>query len=230
MKKLFVTALLTTAFLTLTSSAVSAQQEYVGRYDAFAGFSYLASPKLNLAERGFNGQFGINVNRWLALGADYSIFTGHSALRPQDLKPALQQQLAPFLPLLGPNPAIPFDSTTYTFTAGPQINFRQLRWVTFFVRPAIGGMHETATLKPQGPVQTAVVQQLVPGAKTSDLEVFYGVGGGLDINASKHVALRAAVDVVHVNLFQNLLASGRNSVRVSVGPSFRFGRNVEGSR
>lgn len=219
--------LLFIAILILISSSASGQQEYVGRYDAFAGFSYLASPNLNLAERGFNGQFGINVNRWLALGADYSIFTGHSALLPQELKPALQQQLAPFLPLLGPNPAIPFDSTTYTFTAGPQIGFRQLRWVTFFVRPAIGGMHETATLKPVGPVQTAVVQQLVPGAKASDLEVFYGAGGGLDINASKHIALRAAVDVVHVNLFQNLLANGRTSVRVSVGPSFRFGKNVE---
>lgn len=220
--------LLILAFAILISSSALGQQEYVGRYDAFAGFSYLSSPKLNLAERGFNGQFGINVNRWLALGADYSIFTGHTALRPQDLKPALQQQLIPFLPLLGPNPAIPFDSTTYTFTAGPQINFRQLKWVTFFVRPAIGGMHETATLKPIGPVQAAIVQQLVPGAKTSDLEVFYGAGGGLDINASRHVALRAAVDVVHVNLFQDLLAEGRTSVRVSVGPSFRFGRNVPG--
>lgn len=167
------------------------------------------------------------MNRWLALGADYSIFTGHSAIRPQDLKPALQVQLAPVLPLLGPNPAIPFDSTTYTFTAGPQLNFRQLRWITFFVRPAIGGMHETATLKPAGPVQALLVQQLAPGGKKSDLQPFYGAGGGVDIDASRHVALRVGVDFVHVNLFQDLLAEGRNSVRVSVGPTFRFGHNVE---
>jgi hypothetical protein len=204
----------------LFATCAFAQQDYIGRYDAFAGFSYLASPKLNLAERGVNGQFGINVNRWLAIGADYSYFTGHSDIRPQDLTPSLQAQLAPILPLLGPNPAIPFDSITYTFTAGPQINFRQLKWVTFFVRPAIGGMHELATLKPVGPVQTLVVAALAPGGKRSDLKPFYGVGGGLDLNATGHFAIRVGVDVVHVNLFDNILNGGRNSVRVSVGPAF----------
>ena len=214
------------AALLLCASSAFAQQDYVGRYDAFAGFSYLASPKLNLAERGVNGQFGINLNRWLALGADYSYFTGHSDLRPQDLKPALQAQLVPILPLLGPNPAIPFDSITYTFTAGPQINFRQLKWVTFFVRPAIGGMHELATLKPANPVQGIVVATLAPGGKQSDLKPFYGVGGGFDLNAGNHFALRMGVDFVHVNLFDNLLNGGRNSVRISVGPAFKFGKNV----
>lgn len=220
-------SLCTLAILLCASSVAFAQQEYVGRYDTFGSFSYLSSPKLNLAERGFNGQFGVNVNRWFALGADYSIFTGHSAIRPQDLTPALQRQLVPLLPLLGANPAIPFESTTYTFTAGPQVNFRQLKWITFFVRPAIGGMHETATLKPAGPVQALLVQQLAPGGKQSDLQPFYGAGGGFDINTSHHLALRVGVDFVHVNLFQDLLAEGRNSVRVSVGPSFRFGHNVE---
>jgi Outer membrane protein beta-barrel domain len=215
------------AIVLYASAMAWGQQEYVGRYDSFAGFSYLSSPKLNLAERGFNGQFGMNINRWLAIGADYSIFTGHSAIRPQDLTPALQARLVPLLPLLGPNPAVQFDSTTYTFTAGPQINFRQLRWVTFFVRPAIGGMHETATLKPNSPVQALLVAQLAPGGEKSDLQPFFGAGGGLDLNVSRHVTLRVGVDVVHVHLFDTLLAEGRNSVRVSVGPGFRFGRNVE---
>jgi hypothetical protein len=71
----------------------------------------------------------------VALGADYSIFTGHSDIRGQDLTPALQQQLALVVPP-GVPVSVPFDSTTYTFRAGPQINFRQLKWVTFFVRPA----------------------------------------------------------------------------------------------
>jgi len=219
--------ILVLAFVFCVSAFGFAQQEYVSRYDGFAGFSYLNSPKLNLSERGFNGEFGVNVKRWFALGADYSIFTGHSDIRPQDLTSALQAQLAPVLPLLGPNPVIPFDSTTYTFTAGPQFNFRQLKWVTFFARPAIGGMHETATLKPNSPAETLIVQQLVPGGKKSDLQPFYGIGGGLDFNASKHFGLRVGLDYVHVNLFQDLLAEGRNSLRVSVGPSFRFGRNVE---
>ncbi|HSM84628.1 MAG TPA: outer membrane beta-barrel protein [Candidatus Limnocylindrales bacterium] len=211
----------------LLSSAALAQQEYVGRYDAFAGYSYFASPKLNLVERGVNGEFGINVTRWLALGADYSYFTGHSDIRAQDLTPAIQAQLAPLVPLLGPNPSVPFDSITYTFTAGPQINFRQLKWVTFFIRPAIGGLHEKATLKPNNPLLALVVQQIAPSGKKSDLQPFYGAGGGFDLNASRHFGLRVAVDVVHVKLFDGLLAEGRNSVRISVGPTLRFGRNVE---
>ena len=213
--------------LLLSSAAFAQEQEYVSRYDAFAGFSYLNSPKLNLAERGFNTQFGVNVTRWLALGVDYSIFTGHSAIRPQDLTTALQTRLAPILPLLGPNPQVPFDSTTYTFTAGPQFNFRPLKRATFFVRPAIGGMHETATLKPNTPILALVVQQLAPSGQTSDLEPFYGVGWGFDVNASKHVALRVGFDYVHVNLFPDLLKEGRNSLRISIGPTFRFGPNVK---
>jgi hypothetical protein len=213
------------ALISLTTLAF-AQQDYVPHYDGFAGFSYLGSPKLNLVERGFDGEFGINLNRWLALGGDYSIFTGHSDIHAADLKPALQLQLVPLLPLLGPNPAVPFDSTTYTFTFGPQINFRQLKWVTIFVRPAIGGMHETATLKPNTPLLALVTAQLAPSGKKTDLKPFYGVGGGFDWNATKHLGIRFAADFVHVNLFDDLLREGRNSVRLSVGPTFRFGRNV----
>jgi len=213
--------------LSVLSSSAFAQQEYVSRYDAFTGFSYLNSPTLNLAERGFNAEFGVNVRRWVALGADYSIFTGHSAIRPQDLTTALQAQLAPVLPLLGPNPQLPFDSTTYTFTAGPQFNFRHFRQVTFFVRPAIGGLHETATLKPNTPALAAVSQQLAPSGNRSDLEPFFGAGGGFDLNASKHVGVRVGFDYVHVKLFDGLLKEGRNSLRISVGPTFRFGSNVK---
>ncbi len=59
------------ALITLLSLFISlsafAQQDYVPRYDAFAGFSYLHSPELNLEERGFNGEFGVNATRWLAM-------------------------------------------------------------------------------------------------------------------------------------------------------------------
>src|SRR5947209_3807797 len=158
----------------LMSLCAFAQQEYVPRYDAFAGFSYLHSPKLNLEERGFNGEFGVNATRWLALGADYSIFTGHSDITPADLKPSILALLPP-VTLLPPGISLvlPFDSTTYTFSAGPQINFRQLKWATIFVRPALGGMHETATLKANNPITALLVQQLAPSGKVTDLQLFY---------------------------------------------------------
>jgi outer membrane protein with beta-barrel domain len=210
----------------LASFSAFAQQDYVARYEAFTAYSYLTSPKLNLAERGFNGSLGVNVNRWFTLGADYSIFTGHSDIFPQDLTTAIQLQLAavvpPGVPIL-----LPFDSTTYTFAAGPQFALRKFKWVTLFARPGLGGLHETATLKPNTPLTTALVAQLAPGGKKTDLELFYGVGGGFEINASKHVGVQATFDYVHTNLFQGFLNSSRNSLRISVGPTFRFGGNVK---
>jgi hypothetical protein len=60
----------------------------------------------------------------------------------------------------------------------------------------------------------------------ADTTYFYGLGGGAELNASKHVHLRADVEFVHVFLFSGLLADSRNSVRLSIGPSFSFGKNV----
>lgn len=212
--------------LLLASCTVFAQQEYVPRYSGFAGFSYLSSPKLNLSERGFNVEFGVNLKRWVIFGADYSYFTGHSDILPRDLTPALQLRLAPVIPP-GAVVVLPFDSITYTFTAGPQFNYRGAKWATFFARPAIGGLHELATLKPKTPLTTLLVAQLVPGRKASDLQLFYGFGGGIELLPSKHVGINAALDYVHVNLFQGLLGSGRNSLRMSIGPTYRFGHNVK---
>jgi hypothetical protein len=168
MKESFMKRTLMVFALLLFSSPVYAQQEYVPRFDAYTGFSYLNSPGLNLAERGFNGEFGVNVNRWLTIGGDFSIFTGHSDIVPQQLTPALQRQLAAVVPP-GLPIALPFDSTTYTFAAGPQFNLRKFKWVTLFARPGFGGLHETATLKPNTPLTKLLLAQLVPSGKKSDL-------------------------------------------------------------
>jgi hypothetical protein len=207
-------------------------QPYVGRFDAFTGFSYMASPSANLYQRGFNGEFGVNVTRWLALGADYSILNGSTSIIPQYLTPALQQQLGGMITQLGGLPPgyslyVPYDGKTWTFAAGPQVNFRHFKTVTFFVRPDLGVIHETATLKPKDQIQTLVVAALAPSGEKKDHVVFYGVGGGFDYNASKHVAFRVTFDYVHCFLFENLLRESRNTVRITVGPTFRFGKNVE---
>jgi len=214
--------------LTCASTACLAQQDYVGRYDAFTGFSYLSSPKLNLDERGFNGEFGVNVTRWLAIGGDFSGFSGHSTLYPNDLATSVQQQLSAFAPLFPPGYAlyVPFNSTTFTYTAGPQFNYRGWKPVTFFIRPGLGAMHETARLKPADPIQSAVVGAIAPSGSKSDTVVFYGVGGGIDLNTSDHVGIRLAADFVRTDLFHGLLKEPRNSVRLSIGPTFRWGRNV----
>jgi hypothetical protein len=186
----------------------------------------MISPKLSLVQRGFNAEFGINVNRWLAFGGDYSVYTGQSDLKAQQLTPTLQRMLAGAVPP-GTLISVPYDSHAYTFTVGPQFNIRKLRKVTFFVRPAAGGLHESILLNPNTPLTTALVAQVVPTRRKGDLTMFYGAGGGFDLNVSRHVALRFAVDVVHMKLFNDLLAEGQNGVRLSIAPAFRFGRNVK---
>ena len=216
-------------FLLLSGVAAFSQQDYVARYDLFGSYSFLSTPKLNLFERGFNAEFGVNMRSWLALGGDFSTFDGHSSLFPNQLSPADQTELAAFAPLIpaGYTVYAPYNTRTYTFTAGPQINIRKLKQVTFFVRPSIGGLHQAATARPIDPIQTAIVGALLGSSmKKSDLVLFYGFGGGMDLNFSKHVALRMGVDFVHTDLFSGLLNGGENNVRFSVGPTLRWGKNI----
>src|ERR1700758_3410615 len=88
-------------FLIAPTITQAQAQPYVGRFDAFTGFSYMASPSANLYQRGFNGEFGAKVPRWLALGADYSVLDGSTSIVPQYLKPALQQELGAMIAQLG---------------------------------------------------------------------------------------------------------------------------------
>jgi opacity protein-like surface antigen len=235
MKKLLLVALL----LSLSVCAF-AQQDYVGRYDAFAGFSYLRSPKLDLQQRGFNTQVGVNVKRWLALGFDYSIQNGHAALVTSDLKPNVQtglNELVAGYTSAGVLPSgyvlwAPFNATTQTFTAGPQLAYRHFKKVTVFAHPSIGAIHEYITVKSHdGFTQNVVLPALLSTGtlktlRPNDTTYFYGFGGGAEYNFTKHLHLRADVEFVHVFLFSDLLKDSRNSVRLSVGPTFNFGKNV----
>lgn len=232
------TTMFVVVVLLLLSASAFAQQDYVGRFDAFGSYSFLDAPKLNLFERGFNGQFGVNVRRWLSLGGDFSVFTGHSTLYPHMLSAADQQAMTAALTPLVLAGVIPadyqvysqYDATTYTFTAGPQFNYRHFKWITLFIHPSIGGLHQTATAKPNlnDPVQVGIVQQLLgPSMKKSDLVVFWGIGGGVDVNVVKHMSIRLATDIVHTDLYSGLLNGGENNVRFSVGPAFHWGKNIE---
>ncbi len=71
----------------------AAQQSYVGLFDIYGGFTYLDSPNLDLDQRGFHLQVGINPRSWLALGFDYSRATGHTDITEGQLTSALQTQL-----------------------------------------------------------------------------------------------------------------------------------------
>jgi hypothetical protein len=206
--------------LATLSAAVPAlaQQEYVNRWDWYTAYSHLSSPSVSLEQSGFNTSFGANLTRWLAVGGDFSVFKGNGSIS------VANTTVAPLvLPFLGgQNVIIPFSADTYTFAAGPQFNLRKYKWVTLFARPGLGALHESATL--QLPPPFLPLAALVPGLSPSltNTVVFYGAGGGFDYNLSRRVAIRVTADFIHTHLFSDLLEP-RNGVRISVGPTWRWG-------
>ncbi len=218
----------------LLPGIAAGQQDYVGRFDLYNGFTWFDSPSAKLQERGYHLQAGVNMRSWLALGFDYSVVSGTLTLTPSLLKPALATQIDTQLAQLEALGVIPTDyqlavrtgSTTQTFAAGPQLEYRHFKSVTLFVRPSIGAIYESATPHAGDPVATAIVAQLAPSGKKTDWEAFYGFGGGADLNFHKYYALRLQADFVHNQLFSDILKSSRNTVRLSIGPDFHFGRNI----
>jgi uncharacterized membrane protein len=222
MKRILV-CLLAMLFLSLSALA---QQEYVNRVGLFAGYSHLNTSSIGLGQNGFNSSGGVNLTRWLEAGADFSVLKGDTNLGLSDTK--LGPILAPILNAYGippstlANVALPISATTYTYQIGGQINIRKWKAITPFVRPVLGAMHETVDVKLTNPALAPIFQ--AAGLKThlGDTVPMYGVGGGIDLNFSRHVGMRFSVDYAHTNMFSDLLYS-QNTVRFSVGPTFKIG-------
>ncbi len=231
-------------FLTQLPSA-SAQQDYVGRYDLYAGFSDLYTPGLNkINQKGVHIQAGINNNRWLSTGFDYSIQKGDTTLVPGFASPAIIAGITQLYELYGlsegteglpPTYAVnvPLSATTQTFTAGSQLNYRHFSKVTLFIRPSLAAFRLTATAHPrQGTPDEVVVgalemsNVLQPNGTITDWTGAYGVGGGAEFALNKHFGIRAQMDAVWNHPFNYVVANGGWSYRYSIGPSFHFGRNV----
>jgi len=220
--------------LLLLSFRLSAQQEYVSRFDLYGGYAFLDSTRLQLWENGFHTQFGVRPKTWVSLGFDYSRSAGDLTLTPGLLPYALQQQLgAEFAGLaaegmLPPGYVlrVPAHANTNEFAIGPQLAYRHFSHVTIFARPSIGAIREDATPKPADPIAALVSAQLAPAGHKTDWQGFYGVGAGFDILFSKHFAMRTQADYVYDHLFNDLLREGRWTTRFSVGPCFNFGRNI----
>jgi hypothetical protein len=221
--------------LLLASTPALAQQNYVSRYDLFAGYTFLDSPHVSLFENGFHFQVGVRPKTWYSLGFDYSVSGGGLTLTPNLLTTALQESLGAELMGLaeaGKLPAgytlkVPSNSLTQTFAAGPQLSYRHFKKVTLFIRPSIGAIHEVATPQPGAdPIAQAIVAQLTTNGKKTDWTAFYGFGGGADFLFSRHIGLRVQADLVYDHLFSDLLQDGRLTTRFSVGPCFNIGKNI----
>jgi len=207
---------------------VVAQDYSINRYTLYTGFDYLVSPSRNLTERGFDTDFGITVKPWLGLGGDFGAF-GHDIISGNGTINGTETAYAPAVTKLGVNPSIihvPFSSTTYIFAVGPQFYLRKWKAVTFLVRPGFGGIHESAnlTFPPQIAPLFGALGVAPPNPHQSDTTWFIGLGGGFDINVSRHVAIRFTGDWVNTHLFSNLLTDRQNYARFTVGPAWRWGR------
>ena len=227
--------LLPLAAVLLTVLPAFGQQEYVSRYDAYVGYAFLDSPRIDLFEPGVAFQVGFRPKTWYSFGFDYSISGGNLKITPDLLPTALQQTLGAQLAglaAIGRLPAgyqliVPAHSDTQTFAVGPQLAYRHFSHLTLFLRPVFAGaIREVATPKPTDAIATAIVAQLTPTGKKRDWAGFVGFGGGFDVLVAKHFALRAQGDLVYDHLFNDLLAQGRWTYRFSVGPAFNFGRNI----
>jgi hypothetical protein len=217
-------------FVLLTALICFSQQNDIRQFSTFGAFSYLSTPSLNLTQRGFDVDFGYNMRSWLTMGFDFSYNNGHTSLVPNDLNLATQAKLAPYVPVLqqlGIPLAVPYNASTYTYEAGPQFNYRRLKKVTFFARPALGALHASIQAKPNNPVLGQIVGGLLgSNLSQTDTVVFYGFGGGMTWEVTPQFGLRVAADLAHYNMFSNILNGGRNSVRVVVGTKFSFGKNI----
>lgn len=204
----------------------------INRFTLYTGFDWMNSPGLNLTQRGFDVDFGVTIKPWLALGGDFSA-AGDSIISGGGTINGADTIYAPILtaaePLGAPPPSsvhVPFKSTSYTFAMGPQFYLRKWSKVTFFARPGLGGIHADAdvSLPPQLGGLLGQLGAPVPSAHQSDTQLFFGAGGGFDINISKRVALRFTADWINTHLFSNILTNRQNYVRCTVGPTFRWGR------
>jgi hypothetical protein len=211
-----------------------AEQQYVGKFLIYTGFMFLDSPKISLFEPGIHIQAGMRWSRHISLGFDYSRGTGSTSVGLNQATTALQNQFGPVVAeLIAVNllPAnyvarLPFNSVTQTFTMGPEFPYRRFKRFTPYIRPSAGIINEIATARPSDHVTQLLVNAVAPSGKEEEWTAFYGFGGGVAFNVTKHFSLVVQADLVHDHLFPDLLKDGRNTIRFSVGPGYQFGSNV----
>lgn len=94
---------------------------------------------------------------------------------------------------------------TYTYTFGPVVSYRHSEKVTPFAHFLLGGFHSTAS---------------AAGISASGNGFAMMLGGGFDVKATPHIALRA-IQFDWLSLHSNG-ASDNNNMRIATGLLFRY--------
>jgi peptidoglycan-associated lipoprotein len=148
-----------------------AMAQDASKVDLFAGFSLLNSDSPTGASRknSYGGQASATAyfNKWLGLTAD---FGG-------------QRQTFNLLSSDGVLfRTTPIDLSAYEFAAGPQVRLQKGR-LSPFAHVLAGGVHQTAATGIDGSGGNVNVT-------ASETSLMVGVGGGLDVNVTKHIGVR----------------------------------------
>lgn len=152
------------------------QQTYVGRWDAYGGYTRVMQPSINLAAPGFNLQVGMRLTNWVTAGFDYTLAMGQNMVEPGMLLPSVQNGLRALLGELaamglvppGYQLAVPFNVRLQAFQIGPDFPFRHFQAVTFFVRPNLGALEVVATPRPADAIAALVISHVITTGKKTE--------------------------------------------------------------
>ena len=189
-------SLLTPACILLWGPLLRAQMESsrTDRLEIFGGYS-LAASEFGIyggMTHGWNAALNVKVKPGLGVAAD----------------------VAGYYKTIGYGSCCPSDhSTTYTFTAGPQISRTFSRLMPFgHALIGMGHIYATQNVRPDyNPIKTKNSFALI-------------LGGGLDIRLGRRTAWRVEGDYLYT-AFQpsdNQLTATRSNARMSTGLVFRF--------
>lgn len=101
------------------------------------------------------------------------------------------------------------DTNLFTYMAGPRYSFRHNEHFTPFVQALFGGAH---------------IANTVFGSSLSNNAFAMAIGGGLDLNATRHLGIRLGQVDYLMTRFEESVGNRQtqNNVRVSAGIVFRF--------
>ena len=219
-KNLLIRLAFTAALLLCSALVASAQSPSPNEYpkvEIFAGYSALGEangPGISFGTGSINATYNANGGFEASLIRNFSKHIGIKG----DFSAHFNNESASGL-LTFCNPACTTATQTfqlktrvYNFLAGPEFKARNSTRFTPFAHVLGGVAHTSATFTTPGPTFNLLL-------KKSDNSFAMGLGGGLDIRASKRVSFRAMMDYNPV--FVNDSASGtRDFVRFSLGVLF----------
>jgi hypothetical protein len=203
-------------------------------YGAYIGFPVAWTPAQTLRQTGFQTDFGFRMDRLCFVGFEVSRFEGTAGLTlsqtPASLGNPLREEIAELeaVGILPPGYRFQLSGVVDDFLlgAGPQFTTRPHHRMMFFANPDLGAMRATLTPRPHDAFTRAFAAAAAPSGRKVDWAAFFGGAAGVDFQVGHKLGIRSLVDVVHSHPFNDLLANGVWSYRLSTGVSYQFGRRA----